>query len=176
LSVSGVDSDGADEMSARSTFTILFNGIEDGLAFIAGAMIVFAMGTVTADVVLRIFKASLWWSFETTEFILVYIPLLTLPWLARRRAHIVIDIVTSRLSPEPARRLEIFTSALAAVVCAVVTYWGALATLTAFNRGIVNAGMVEYPRWALLIAVPLGFGLAAIEFVRIAYCNLRKAA
>lgn len=159
---------------ARSRVAMWFDRIENVLAVLAGAMVVFAMITVTLDVILRMFRMSLWWSFEVTEFILVYIPFLTLPWLARRRAHIVIDIVTSRLSPISARRLEIITSLLAAGVCALGAYWGTLATLTAYNRGIVNAGMVEYPRWALLGVIPLGFALGTIEFSRIAYQDLRK--
>lgn len=161
---------------ARGALTVAFDGVENALAALAGAMIVFAMVTVTLDVVLRMFQASLWWSFEATEFILVYIPLLTLPWLARRRAHIVIDIVTSQLPPTTARRLEIGTSLLAAAVSLFVAYWGVLATFTAYSRGIVNAGMVEYPRWALLVAIPIGFSLTAIEFLRIAFQRQQKPA
>lgn len=165
----------ADAKSARGSLTIAFDTLEDALAFVAGAMIVFAMCTVTLDVVFRLFQSSLWWSFEVTEFILVYIPLLTLPWLARRRAHIVIDIVTTRLPSNVARRLQVVTWLLAAVICAFVAYWGMVATMTAYGRGIVNAGMVEYPRWALLFVIPLGFGLAAIEFARLAWQDCRKA-
>ena len=165
----------AGESPARGPFSIAFDAVENLLAAIAGAMIVFAMVTVTLDVVFRLFGKSLWWSFEVTEFILVYIPLLTLPWLARRRAHIVIDIVTARLAPRAAMRLDVVTSLLAAAICVFVTYWGAQATYTAFERGIVGTGMVELPRWALLFVIPLGFGLAAIEFVRIAFQTASKA-
>jgi len=172
--VIGVVDKRADESPARGPLSIAFDGLENALAAIAGVMIVFAMVTVTLDVVLRMFAMSLWWSFEVTEFILVYIPLLTLPWLARRRAHIVIDIVTARLPVRAAMRLDIFTSLLAAAICLFVTYWGLQATYTAYERGIVGAGMVELPRWALLFVIPLGFGLAAIEFARIAYQTARK--
>lgn len=172
----GRDEERAAEKPARALTAIVLESIEDGLAVLAGAMIVFAMVIVTLDVLLRMFRMSMWWSFEVTEFILVYVPLLSLPWLVRRRAHIVIDIVTSNLPAETARRLEIVTSLLAAAISAFLTYWGVLATFAAYSRGIVNAGMVAYPRWALLIAIPLGFSLAAIEFTRVAYQNWRQAA
>ncbi len=171
------DEKGADASPPRGALEVTYDGLVDSLAVLAGAMIVFAMIAVTLDVALRaLFKSSLWWSFEVTEFLLVYIPLLTLPWLARRRAHIVVDIVTSRLSPIVAVRLEVFTSFLSSATCLFVAYWGSMATFTAFSRGIVNAGMVSYPRWALLVAVPLGFGLAAIEFVRAGIQAARKVA
>lgn len=173
--MSANDEQRADASPPRGSLGTAYNGLVNSLAVLAGAMIVFAMIAVTLDVVMRaLFRSSLWWSFEVTEFLLVYIPLLTLPWLARRRAHIVIDIVTSRLPATSARRLDVFTSFLAFATCMFVAYWGGMATLTAYNRGIVNAGMVSYPRWALLVVIPLGFGLAAIEFARIAFQEARK--
>ena len=168
------DGERADAESAHGPLSSVLDWVENILAVLAGAMIVFAMLTVTTDVVLRIFRLSLWWSFEVTEFILVYVPLLTLPWLVRRRGHIVIDIVTSRVPPRVARAMDQLSSALAAAVSLFVAYWGAIATYTAYARGIVNAGMVEYPRWALLIAIPVGFGLAAIEFGRVMSRTARK--
>jgi hypothetical protein len=41
-----------------------------------------------------------------------------------------------------------------------------------YNRGIINAGLVSFPRWALLFVIPLGFGTAAIEFARGAWRDL----
>jgi C4-dicarboxylate transporter, DctQ subunit len=146
----------------------------DLFAALAGAMIIFAMTSVTVDVLLRATgSGSLTWSFEVTEFLLLYIPMLTMPWLARRRGHITIDVVISRLDPMIARRLEVVVDFLVAAVCAFVTYWGVIATWNAYSRGIVNAGMVEYPRWALLISIPFGFGLTAIEYLRL--CRMALA-
>lgn len=138
-------------------------------------MIVFSMLTVTGDVLLRVFRMSLWWSFEVTEFILVYIPFLTLPWLVRRRGHIVIDVLTSRLSDTAGKRLEIVTSLIAAAISLNLVYWGAFATWSAYERGITSSGMVEYPRWALLCVIPLGFALAAFEFGRLVYEDFSQA-
>lgn len=157
----------------RSLVVQLYDGLISGFAVIAGLMIVAAMLIVCADVGLRLVsRLSLPWSFEVTEFFLVYVPLLTMPWLVRRRQHIVIDIFTSWLNPDVARRLRIFVLLLSAAICIFVAYWGVLATLTAYNRGIINAGLVSFPRWALLFVIPLGFGTAAIEFARGAWRDL----
>ncbi len=151
----------------RSPFVRLYDGLINSFAAIAGLMIVAAMLIVCADVALRLVsRLSLPWSFEVTEFFLVYVSLLTMPWLVRRRQHIVIDIFTTWLSPDVASRLRICVLFLSAAICLFVAYWGVLATLTAYNRGIVNAGLVSFPRWALLFVIPLGFGASAIEFAR----------
>lgn len=133
-------------------------------------MIIFAATVVSADVFLRALSThSLPWAFEVTEFLLVYIPLLTFPWLARRQQHIIIDVFTNWLPPRVAHVLRVVVLIVAACTCVWVAYWGTLATQTAYERDIVNAGLVAFPRWALLISIPLGFGLAAIEFLRLAW-------
>src|SRR6202012_1585203 len=110
------------------------------LAAVAGMMILSAAAIVVADVILRaLSKHSLPWVFEVTEFLLVYIPLLTFPWLARRQKHVVVDVFTNFLPPGAARVMRIVVFLVAAGTCLWVAYWGFFATLTAYQRNIVNA-------------------------------------
>jgi TRAP-type C4-dicarboxylate transport system permease small subunit len=154
----------------------VYEALISGFAVLAGLMILFAAGAVCADVLLRaLSKHSLPWAFEVTEFLLVYIPLLTFPWLARRRQHIVIDAFTSLLPLRVARPLRIGILLLAAGTCVWVAYWGIFATFTAYERSIVTSGLVAFPRWALLISFPLGFGMGAIEFLRLAWMDFLHA-
>jgi TRAP-type C4-dicarboxylate transport system permease small subunit len=161
--------------TARSPLVRAYDALISGFAALAGLMVLFAMGVVCADVLLRmVSKHSLPWAFEVTEFLLVYIPLLTFPWLARRQQHIVIDVFTNGLPPLAAHRLHIAVLVVAAATCVWVTYWGVFATLTAYERNVINAGLVAFPRWALLIAIPIGFGTGAIEFFRLAWRNFHN--
>lgn len=149
-----------------------YDALISAFAALAGLMILFATAVVCADVLLRaVSKHSLPWAFEVTEFLLVYIPLLTFPWLARRQQHIIIDVFTNWLPPRIAYGLRIIVLLVAAGICVWVAYWGTFATLTAYERNVVNAGLVAFPRWALLISIPIGFGLAAIEFLRLAWMD-----
>lgn len=160
-----------------SSLVRAYDALITAFAVLAGLMILFAAGVVCADVLLRAVSThSLPWAFEATEFLLVYIPLLTFPWLARRQQHIIIDVFTSWLPPRVARALRIVVLVVAAGTCVWVAYWGAFATLTAYERNVVNAGLVAFPRWALLISFPLGFGTAAIEFFRLAWMDFSGTA
>jgi TRAP-type C4-dicarboxylate transport system permease small subunit len=153
-----------------SSVVRVYDAVVSAFAAIAGLMIVCAAGLVCADVILRAVSThSLPWVFEVTEFLLVYIPLLTFPWLARRQQHIIIDVFTSWLPLRVAHALRIVVLIVAAGTCLWVAYWGAFATLTAYDRNIINAGLVAFPRWALLVSFPLGFSMAAIEFFRLAW-------
>jgi TRAP-type C4-dicarboxylate transport system permease small subunit len=154
-----------------------YDALISAFAIVAGLMILFATAVVCADVLLRaVSQHSLPWAFEVTEFLLVYIPLLTFPWLARRQQHIIIDVFTNWLPPRTAHVLRIVVLIVAAGTCVWVAYWGTFAAVTAYERNIVNPGLVAFPRWALLVAIPLGFGAGAIEFLRLAWMNFWGAA
>ncbi len=148
----------------------------DALAALSGAMILFAMVIVTLDVVLRgVSGGSLAWSFEVTEFILLYAPFLSMAWLARRRGHIVVDMVVTRLPPSAARWTGVGVALFVAALCLFLTWWGGIATWDSFERDIRNAGVVDYPRWALLVTIPVCFALTAVEYLRIAVLDAREA-
>lgn len=164
------------ERRALSPLIRVYDTLISGFAILAGLMILFAAGVVCADVLLRAAsKHSLPWAFEVTEFLLVYIPLLTFPWLARRQQHIIIDAFTNFLPSRVARLLRIAVLVIAAGTCVWVAYWGVFATLTAYERNIITSGLVAFPRWALLISFPLGFGAGAIEFIRLAWMDFSGA-
>lgn len=145
----------------------------DFCGWMAGSMIVFCASAVALDVLLRSFGQPLTWVFETTELLLLYITMLSLPWLARRRGHIAVDIVVGSLSRAHAAWLEVCTNLIVVMVCLVIAYWGALSTFDAYARGLINAGLTPYPLWVSRIVIPFGFGLAAVEFLRLLFRAVR---
>lgn len=158
------------EMSPiRSTALVVraYDRLIDGLAVLAGVAILVTMTTVTADVLLRaLADLSLPWSFETTEYALLYILCLAMAWLARRRGHVTVDLLARQLPPVAARRLDGLAALGAAAICGSVALWGAEATIDAWQREIVIYGVLPMPRWALLAAIPIGFALTAVEYLR----------
>jgi TRAP-type C4-dicarboxylate transport system permease small subunit len=141
--------------------------LEDALAFLAAAMIVFTVVFVPMDVASRyFFGAPITWVYEVTEYILLMVPCLAMAWLARHNGHVVIDALTSRL-PEAAReRVAAITQLVVAAVCAFVAWWGAVVTFGSFRAGALIENVLQTPQWLIYVCIPLGFGLAAIEFAR----------
>lgn len=151
-----------------------YHWLLDLCGWAAGAMIVFCVFAVALDVFLRPFGKSMIWVFETTELLLLYITMLALPWLARRRGHITVDIVAGSLPDSQAAWLEIFTNFIVVLVCLLIAYWGTLSTLDAYTRGLKNAGLTPYPLWVSRAVIPFGFGLAAVEFLRLLILATRR--
>lgn len=152
----------------------LYVRLLDIMAVVAALMILFSMVTVTGDVVLRaFFSRGILWSFEVTEFLLLYIPMLAMPWLARRHGHVRIDLLLTWVSARSATVLSVVSYAAVAVLCILLAYWSTLATLNSYSRGIVNAGIVAWPRWALLVVMPPAFLFTAIEFARLVWLEAK---
>lgn len=141
--------------------------LEDALASIAAAMIVFTVIFVPVDVASRyFFGAPITWVYEVTEYILLMVPCLAMAWLARHNGHVVIDALTSRLPERGRERLAVATHLAVAATCAFVAWWGTVVTFTSFRAGALIENVLQTPQWMIYICIPLGFALAAIEFAR----------
>jgi C4-dicarboxylate transporter, DctQ subunit len=141
--------------------------LEDALASVAAAMIVFTVIFVPVDVASRyFFGAPITWVYEVTEYILLMVPCLAMAWLARHNGHVVIDVVTSRLGERARARLTAATHLLVAATCAFVAWWGATVTFTSFRTHALIENVLQTPQWMIYVCIPLGFALTAIEFAR----------
>ena len=141
--------------------------LEDALACVAGAMIVFTVIFVPVDVGSRYFLgAPITWVYEVTEYILLMVPCLAMAWLARHDGHVVIDVVTSRLGERSRARLGAATRLLVAATCAFVAWWGATVTLASFKAHAVIENVLQTPQWMIYVCIPVGFALTAFEFAR----------
>ena len=151
------------------TASSIYDALVTALAAVAGLLLVLATLSVVVDVCARYFlNQSFAWVFELTEYVLLYVPCLGMAWLARERGHISIDIVTSKLSHATRARLFAATSLIVAAICAFISYWGFVVTWDFYARGIVSENVLSIPRWIILVCIPIGFGLTAIEFIRLA--------
>lgn len=141
--------------------------IEDALAFLAATLLVFTVAFVPIDVASRyFFNAPLTWVFEVTEYILLMMPCLGMAWLARNNGHVVVDIVTSRLGDRNRSLLAGLVAVLVALVCGFIAWWGAVVTWRSYQTSAVIENVLQTPQWLIYIAIPIGFGLCALEFGR----------
>lgn len=122
-------------------------GAETGLRLIASALL-FAMMVVTfVDVVGRyVFSRPLTGAFELTEVLLGLLIFAGLPIVTRRRGHVAVDLLTTRLAPAPRAAL----ARLAAVVTAAVL--GGLA----WRLGVTASDLIAYGDATVFLGIPLG--------------------
>ena len=125
------------------------------------------MLAVSTDVIMRYWLArpSLWVG-EVAEVALLYITFLAAAWVLRKERHTSMDIVLTRLNPRNQAILNTITSIISALICLLLTWYGARATWSHFQLGLRTASIMELPMGPILVIIPVGSFMLFIQFLR----------
>lgn len=143
-----------------------------GMAAVAGLLMAAMMAMIVIDVVLRNlgYQSSAHF-FTFTEYFLLLIPLLGAPWLVREKGHIYIELLIVALPGGARHALQWSVVALCTAVCLVLAWYGGAITLQDYVQNEKDVRSFDMPRWTLMLAMPLSFGMMALEFAR---CLVRR--
>ena len=152
----------------RSPILRTYDAALRGLALLAGLLMVAMMAMITVDVVLRnLGTQSSSHLFTFTEYFLLLIPLLGAPWLVREKGHIYIEVLIAAFPPAVRRGLMKAVVVLCIAVCATLAWYGGLITWRDYAAAEKDVRSFDMPRWILMLAMPLSFGMMALEFLRL---------
>lgn len=151
--------------------------VDSGLAMLekfllAWAVILMAVNTI-GNVIARVgFDSSLFFSEELNQFLIVLITFVGTSAAARQGRHIRMSALTDML-PESKRRLAlVFIHTGTAAVVGLLAWYAASYILRVRGLGQVTPAM-QIPVWMTLLWLPLGLGIAALQFLLTAWVNLR---
>jgi C4-dicarboxylate transporter, DctQ subunit len=108
---------------------------------------------------------SLTWVTEIVEYSMLWLTFLGSAWVLRNNAHIRMDMVTDRISPRSRHLLGAITSYFGAVLCLLLAFFGARATVHAVRTGYTLMTYLEIPSAYINFIIPLGFLMICLEFV-----------
>lgn len=149
--------------------THAYNRFIDWLAMLAGLMIAAVCLLIIYDVIARNLglqpPAS---TVALTEYALLYFTMAAAPWLVRTRGHIVVEVLHTRLSGATRRIVDGFILLVCVLVSVIICILAALLALEGWQRGEVEIRSLNMPRWLLFAPLTIGFGLMAVEFLRLA--------
>ena len=136
------------------------------LAAVAGGLILAMSLWITYDVLARyFFDVASPWSFDLSEYSLVWITFLGAPWVLLQDRHVRIEILVDVL-PVPAQRaLGVAVSVIAIGVCVVLTWRTGIAAVEYFRNDIMMPRIWRIPRIWPYAVVPIGSALLACAFV-----------
>lgn len=136
-------------------------------SLVSGQVLLLIMTVLIAmDVFARsFFGRSTMVSQEVSGYLLVAITFLGLAHTLREGRHISVEILTSRLSPQRQRQIEIFVYPVCIVFMAWLTWTTSLPVLDAYATGQVAVSLSETPLWIPLFFVPFGSGMLTVAFV-----------
>ena len=112
------------------------------------------------------FAAPTSWANAFVSYLLCAAIFLAVPELTRRHAHVAINLLLDRLSPDRAALLNRVIRAASAVACLLATWISANATLEQINLGIDTISSYPIPKWLVSIFIPYGMLSSSLYFLR----------
>jgi TRAP-type C4-dicarboxylate transport system permease small subunit len=138
------------------------------LATAAGLIIATTGLLIVYDVIAR----NLGWqppasTVALTEYAMLYFTMAAAPWLVRMRGHIVVEVVYQRLPDSAQHRTDKLILTLCAMVALAIAIIAGMLLTEAVANGEIEIRSLDAPRWVLFAPLVVGFGLMAIEFLRL---------
>lgn len=144
--------------------------VVDGMAVLAGLLLLFMMFSICYEVIFRFFLFNPpCWVTEISEYILLYTTYLGATWVLRQDGHVKVDILLSRMGDRHQEIMNILNSLLCSVTNLVLVWYGGAVTLEYFRKGIPVIKSLSVPKYILLVVIPLGSLMLSIQFIRMLY-------
>lgn len=142
------------------------NRVSQAVGIFAAGMIVIAVAITCQMIFIRYFlNGSTYWQTEAVIYLMIGATLLGLPYVQKLKGHVNVDLVPMLLPP-PARKALMIVSFLAAIaILVVMAYHGGELVHISFTRGWVSETVWGPPLWIPYMAMPLGFGLFALQLL-----------
>ena len=142
--------------------------IEKFEKFVACASVSVMAILVFVNVIARfIFNSPLAVADEMSCYLFVLMSFMGTAIAARRKAHLGLTIVTDKLSPSAARKVQVLLYLIAAVFCLLIVVFGIEMVMSQYTLGQETATM-QWPEWIYGLFVPVGAAFALLAFLSVA--------
>ncbi|MEC9375634.1 MAG: TRAP transporter small permease subunit [Pseudomonadota bacterium] len=146
----------------------LYSQLIEGLAKLAGLILAGTCLLIVWDVMAR--NLGLQPPSSTvalTEYALLYFTMAAAPSLVRSRGHIVVELLHGRLNNKIRGKTDKFILIICLIVSTLVCFLAIVLMIEALQRGEIEIRSLNISRAFLFLALAIGFGLMATEFLRL---------
>jgi len=112
------------------------------------------------------FGYSMSWSIEISEYSLLYITFLAVPWILARNEHVTFDVIIDVSSKKVKRILNLVSYILGAGVCLLLAVFGAKVTIDNYINEVIIYNTIFMPKFILILVIPVGGALMFLEFIK----------
>ena len=144
-----------------------YDAVIFGMAALAAFLMAAMMVVICLDVLLRNlgYQSSAHF-FTFTEYALLLVPCMGAPWLVREKGHIYVEIMLMTLGERARARMTIAIGVACIALCLVLAWYGFGITVSDYLNAEKDVRSLDMPRWMVVMWIPIGFFLMAVEFAR----------
>lgn len=158
-------------MKETSKFTMIL----DGMAFIAGIMLVALVLIICVEIGARyFFQSPQVWTVEVCEYLLFSIAFFGAPWLLKVGGHVNIDIFTNRLGKKKLQVMGCLSTAAGSLVSAIITCVALKVAVESYQSNVLLTKTISVPQYPFILIIALGYLCLFFEFVRQFRSHVKK--
>jgi TRAP-type C4-dicarboxylate transport system permease small subunit len=163
------------KMSPLKSLESFFDRILGIFLVLACIILSFVMLSVCLEVFLRYFlNRPQVWVIELSEYALLYITFLGAAWVLRSDGHVTVDLFTALMSSKNRAICSLASFIVCFMVSIILAVYGIRVTWDHLSHGIYNPTILEMPKAAILLVIPLGGITLLIQSIRGAIKSLRS--
>lgn len=138
-------------------------------AYAAAVSLAVIVTAFAYEVVARyVFNAPTWWSAELVSYLLCVLTSCMMPRVTQTRGQVAVTVLLERLRPQAQGVAERLIWALGFAATAAIAWFAAEETARQIERGVQMMAAMPIPKWWVSIWIAFGFGLTALQFLRLA--------
>jgi C4-dicarboxylate transporter DctQ subunit len=162
-------------MSAIESVERSFARVNTALSYLCAVIVAFMTVSIIYDVLARLlFKAPTIWVIDINEYLLVYLTFVPAGWILMRDRHVKVELLTSRLMRRTRFRLAFVTDTLACAYCMILAWQGWIVAWEALQRGYEFSTALAFPRFPVIVIIPVGAAWLALAFIIRIWANARR--
>ena len=147
--------------------TKILDRLNDFLAVIVSIILVLMTLTIGYAIFARaVHLPGPIWIVQFNEYAMLWATFLGAAWLLSKKRHVSIELIVSHLSRGTQKVFHLIHSLLGVGLCAILCWYGTLTTVENIQRNVINVQAVDVPMGYILIAIPVGFFLLFLQFIR----------
>ncbi|MBP1849599.1 TRAP transporter small permease [Rhizobium halophytocola] len=141
--------------------------LSQALAALAKLLIGAMILIVIADVVIRNLDLKpISWGVSVSEYILLYVTFLPMPWLVHNKGHVFVEFLRNLLPPGGRAVLEKVVYLVCVALCLVLGFIAVTSLIGTAASGEYETRSFDMPKWAVFLPMAIGFFVSAIEWLR----------
>ena len=122
---------------------------------------------VVSDVAVRnLGLRPLAWAVNTSEFFLLYITFMSMPWLVRKKGHVFVEFLRIALPRQAKIMLARVVYFGCIVLCLYLAWVAGNSLVLSVQRGTYEMRTFDIPKWVVFLPMVLAFTVSAVEWLR----------
>lgn len=152
----------------------LLDRLLDLCLVIVNVLLLLLILIVILDVIMTyVLKEPLEWALEISEYALAFIAFIGAGWLMREEGHLRFDMILERLPKRARAVMEVFVSVICLLVSIVIVWTAMGITMDLLVKGTLTVSILQLPRWILIVSIPIGFTILALQLIRRSYQHMQ---